>query len=71
MFLNNVCSDIKEFLKLINCYVTLEDINIPESDIPKFTDDLFAQKAVDGKIPGNPSLTREKVARIFSGKYRE
>ncbi len=68
-FTEQVMGDITGFLKSIDCYVSLDDLNIPTLDIPKFAGDLFKQKATDGKIPGNPGLTPEITERIYSGKY--
>ncbi|HOO96563.1 MAG TPA: iron-containing alcohol dehydrogenase [Caldisericia bacterium] len=68
-YTKNVLSDTIGFLKSIDCYVTLEDMGIDRNYVTRFVDDFIVQKMVDGKVPANPELTREKIERIYLGNY--
>jgi len=68
-FTANVTDDIEGFLGSVGCITSLKELGIPERMATRFVGDLFEQKAVDGKIPGNPNLTKEDAKRIYLGSF--
>jgi hypothetical protein len=69
LYRTNILPDTEEFLKSVGCLTSLAQLGIPDDFAPKFADDLFDQKAVDGQLPGYPELTKQEVMKVLLG-YR-
>ena len=64
----NVLPDTENFLRSVGCLTTLEELGIARDFAPRFADDLFDQKSVDGELPGYPELTKRAVMDILLGQ---
>lgn len=69
LYRTNILPDTECFLKSVGCLTTLGALGIPEEFAPKFADDLFDQKAVNGQLIGYPELTKQEVMKVLLG-YR-
>jgi alcohol dehydrogenase YqhD (iron-dependent ADH family) len=68
LYRSNILNDTEGFLRSVGCLTSLEALGIPQDFAPKFADDLFDQKAVDGVLSGYPELTRQVAMDILLGR---
>ena len=58
---------VVEWLKSINMYTTLKDVEVDDSDFAAMTDDIFTMYATPaGTVPGARPMTREDVMTVFN-----